>query len=612
MNFKNQESSPEIRDTNISQLPAVEALLDKDKAREIWPELLDNKEFSEQIEERNELIKNLNGVFENLPRPDIKIEEAVDNGIVAQERAKKAFNSLSDLLESDKGYGRIVLYLPFEMMPNKNWRPKGAELKDSSDRFIQSYVNTWRDLLHSHDVAANFVDGDVLEVEQRSEDLPRVVKAAHLIPILLEKGYIDRKEVKKIYDDTDDEVLRSSIEDALAVLDDEPEEKKETKEDLSLSSLEEKIQKEFEKIESKNYGEVTEKRREWLKEKAKQEIIQRLGENIGLAIINQNFNKEQALSFLSKEASPSSQQALIQGIRFAIESTINNPEEAEETYAMYKDILLATLESDDSKTREALFQTLRRLNKLGVVDQNQLSSLGIVLPKLEGPFSKNIELMDQEVAEIQNAINNISQHPELSQYVFPTALVFGSRLKGYGEQEADIDLAVFIKPGTPFEKRAELKAMLKEVFNNRKFGKEIVEFWLEEKDGALDVIDFETKDVDLGESYWTHVLFNSSWIGEQKTIQELQQKTLSPYFLKTEKQILGEDARRVYLEELERDSLQYRLMHKGYERFNPPYGGINKKNRNRIGGNSMFFDSGYRQLATKLFASRVFLPQVER
>ncbi len=122
--------------------------------------------------------------------------------------------------------------------------------------------------------------------------------------------------------------------------------------------------------------------------------------------------------------------------------------------------------------------------------------------------------------------------------------------------------------------------------------------------------DLAEPDMALGERSWTHVLFGGVWEGNKEAIDELREKLLVPYFSNTKTIIHGREARGLYLEELERDTLQYRLMHKGYERFYPPRGGIDAPHADRIDGKSVFWDSGYRAMAIKLFASRVFLPKV--
>ena len=61
-----------------------------------------------------------------------------------------------------------------------------------------------------------------------------------------------------------------------------------------------------------------------------------------------------------------------------------------------------------------------------------------------------------------------------------------------------------------------------------------------------------------------------------------------------------------YLQAIERDLLQYRLLHKGYERHYP----TTKKTAESIDGNSAYWDSGYRAVATKLFIDKVYIPQL--
>lgn len=240
----------------------------------------------------------------------------------------------------------------------------------------------------------------------------------------------------------------------------------------------------------------------------------------------------------------------------------------------------------------------------------ELTSLGITLPALAGPFSENLKPMKEELSRLENILNLIKTNPGLSKYLYPVILIFGSRLKGYGSKDADLDLSVLVKPGTPSSDLDQIQALIKKTFSQEKTIGEIIEFWLEKDGDNLQVRDFETFNALLGESYWTHVLFGAIWEGDPKTIRELREKLLVPYLSETKKIIHGRNARGLYLEELERDTLQYRLMHRGYEQFFPRRGGLNAPHGDQVDGESMFWDSGYRQTATKLFVSRVFLPKV--
>ena len=138
-----------------------------------------------------------------------------------------------------------------------------------------------------------------------------------------------------------------------------------------------------------------------------------------------------------------------------------------------------------------------------------------------------------------------------------------------------------------------------------------VEFWLDEHGDSLAVRDLEGRDSHQGGSTWTHVLFGAAWCGNVATVKELHKRLLVPYFYKSGVDTGGRDIRSDYLEEMERDALQYRLMHKGYARFFPERGGIHTPHGDAIDQDSVFWDSGYRRTATRLFASRVFLPRLK-
>lgn len=136
-------------------------------------------------------------------------------------------------------------------------------------------------------------------------------------------------------------------------------------------------------------------------------------------------------------------------------------------------------------------------------------------------------------------------------------------------------------------------------------------FWLEDVkgDGNLSVHDWETPTTVDAESTWTHVLFGASWHGDNDTIVMLHKKLLTNYFYDPETMTKGKPTHERWLEELERDALQYRLLHKGYERYHPVHTTQSKHSSN-IDGESVFWDEGYRRTATKLFISRVFLPNL--
>jgi hypothetical protein len=88
-------------------------------------------------------------------------------------------------------------------------------------------------------------------------------------------------------------------------------------------------------------------------------------------------------------------------------------------------------------------------------------------------------------------------------------------------------------------------------------------------------------------------------------VRELHEKLLAEYL----RPKTG-TSHKSFLEELERDILQYRLLHRGYARYFAEQGGLRRDCENEMDTQSAFWDSGYRRLATTLFIKKVFLPQL--
>ncbi len=626
--------------------PAAGSFKDLATASEVWPEnVVNNREFAGQLESRTRLNRILEEVTSKLPRPDISIYQAILKGYISESQASELYKVLADLI-SDPDYQRVILYIPFEFLPNTNSGLLSEELQEQAIRFGDIYMEAWANLLNTQDVRANFVDGDVLEADLREEDLPRVVKAAHLIPKLVENQLMNIEQVLELVEINKDEILRGSIGDALPVLADMnllkeadlkrmedsadvllnkmaasirasgQQETKAVHEErplkIEIESIQQRLEEGSQHIDNKVYeGKTTAKRIEWLKQEAKQQLIESVGEEIAAAIKAGNFSKESWDDFMSPEVSPLVQQALIKGIDGAVESeaAVDMPT-AKELYGKYKESLLSLWATNNSGVRDQLSETFRRLHGLGISSDKELADIGIAIPSLTRSSSENLELMADEMGDIQRIVESIESNPDLLQYIYPAVLAFGSRLKGYGGKDADIDLAVMIRPEMRVEDKDKLRGSLNGVFAHEKIQGQVVEFWLENSEDGLAVRDFEHSDPQMGDSSWTHVLFGAAWEGDKATIDDLRRKLLTPYFYNKDKTIHGRQARGLYLEEMERDNLQYRLMHKGYKKFFPAFGGIHTPHADRIDGNSTFWDSGYRLTATKLFASKVFLPKI--
>jgi hypothetical protein len=138
-----------------------------------------------------------------------------------------------------------------------------------------------------------------------------------------------------------------------------------------------------------------------------------------------------------------------------------------------------------------------------------------------------------------------------------------------------------------------------------------LEFWLEWESGLLKIRDFQDRHQQLGGNQFAHILFEAAWIGRTIDIEAMNGCLVSRFFLPGSGGMF-QAVRDLLVREIERNTLQFRLMHKGYAHLYPPRGGIATRNSPAIDSGSSFWDSGYRQLATRLFITRVFLPAICR
>lgn len=609
----------EIEKEVIVAPPAIESFNSVQGAKEFWPEVLsENQEFLNQIESRNQLSESINEVASALPRPDIALGEAVEQGYLTEQQVIDLYNTLGSQMKTNPDLKRLTLYFPFEFLPDFK-KQQSVELQTAAEKFRDSYMEAWQGLLETHDVRANFVDGDLLEYELREEDVPRVVKAAHLLPKLVEKGMVDAESVLDLLKSTDEPVLKESLADALLVMADaglvNSSEIEIPKDDsyFTVESINRELGIEFELIEHQLYPKnTTEARAKWLAQEQKREVIENLSSNITDAILTEQLPEDKSWDeFVGANSRPDVQQVFVSGVRKAIESiAYEDVQKAQELYGKFEPLLRTAWGKGNAGVRNSIAKTFSRLYGLKVVSSEQLAEMGIRIPKLEGSATDNLVSIEEETKQIKEMVQSIETDPELSKYVYPIALMYGSNLKGYGDSESDIDIMVMIKPGTDFKDKETVKQLLSKTFSHEKIHGDIMQFWLQEdSESEMSIINFDDFDHSLGSSEMVNMLFSAVWTGNESLVKDLREKLLVPY-LKKDESPEGIDTHRMQLEDMERENLQYRLMHKGYEKLFPAYGGIKTPHASHIDGHSMFYDSGYRTLATKLFANKVFLPKV--
>ncbi len=178
--------------------PVVDLLKNADLMAEIFPDYA--VELKEQIEAHNQAAKDVTTYLDQLEVDDVDAKSK-----------NQYYEGVAKLLQNPD-LQRLVLFLPFESYPGP------ADNSDSAMKFRESFVSAWSQLLYAHDARANFVDGDVLEVDARSEDPKRIVKAAHLTPWVVKSGIVELDEVIDFVADVNDSTLSRSLLDTEPLL----------------------------------------------------------------------------------------------------------------------------------------------------------------------------------------------------------------------------------------------------------------------------------------------------------------------------------------------------------------------------------------------------------
>lgn len=607
--------------------PPAESLLRIEDTDSPWPaDVMHNDELIRQAKTRLSLSVMLDAIYTCVPRGDTDLCKAIDDGVIKEQDAAGMYDALSNFLE-DPTNDRLIFYLPFEFIPNCMWRPQSSALLEKTRRFIRVYMESWGRLLSVTDVRANFVDGDIPEEEIRDGPLPRVVKAAHMIPKLLEKGLISVLAVHKLMEDNPSSTLEASIADTLPVLTDMGFIKDERHANVATANtaardflqagivdLAATIQGEIALMIARLPQSMPVARLRWLTQECERSVVEKYAVEIGEVVITDSTNTDDLLTF----ASPGNDRLVlltaIAAIRKIVEHAVVriSKEKGEELRNRYHPIIKNALKQNCPEVYDACVITLLRWHALGILQRAELEIHGIALPRLDAPFSKWHTQINSDIKEALPLIALIHSDQKLATYLYPIVILFGSRIKGYGTGNVDLDAAVFIKPGTPMERREHIQGLLQRILTGQKIRGKALEFWLADDGENLFIRDFPHLDTSLGDSTLSHVLFQGVWCGDLASIKKLHRNLLTGYLYSKGKTTGGKDSRSIWLEEMEHDTLQYRLMHKGYARFFPEQGGIHTIHSDRIDSKSMFWDSGYRRLATKLFVTKVFLPQLEK
>lgn len=567
--------------TYISTPPPIESLLEEDANSGYWPyELIGRPNFQYQLQRQRTLMHLLRQAYSLLPM-GMTLAEGLDTSFITETQTEKICHALATQLKHDAAQQRLALYMPIELLSPI------ATGSTATKQLHHAYRVAWEQQLYQHEVRANYVDGDVLEPELRTKDQPRVVKAAHLIPGLLQVGHLTVAEVLTYQSRATDSILKRSIRDACMVA-----------ADLGLFPREwifccaDDTPHEITKSTA-----LTDGRARWLAsvEIAKQRTT------LAVRLVVDLWQGRHVSDFVTRSHD------LVVALEAVRLAALQNTA----VLQRHKDwVTQLASQTNEADVCDGLVTLCAHLYAKGLMNRNDLNAWGVTIPDLGGPFFANQHRLEPSGDAILETCKRISLHPRLAQLVYPVVLIFGSQIKGYGLTEADCDVAVFIRPGVDRGEQAYLTQELASIYDDEHFGGKVILFWLEEVGEQLRVIDWPELTYTDGGSSWLHVLFGALWFGEKITIKLLYERLLTPYFTAPSALLAGKPVYERWIEEMERDSLQYRLLHKGFERYYPIQSPVNTPHGDLIDGQAAFYDPQYRRIATELYVRRVWLPQM--
>lgn len=606
--MERKESSKLETFPDFTIIPSTtEALINMSSYTEFIPEdILNNPKLESEIRTRKKLSLEFSNVIKKINRSDLYT--ALENKTISEKEILDLFTLLNELLKQDDLNKYIVLYLPFEILPRKNIETENEELRNITEKLISSLNEAWFKLLHVHNLRVDFTDGDVPEPEYRDGPLEKVVKVAHLIPEFLRRGIITSEDINNITQNSNDSVLSDSVKDTVSKFMDMNVNlnEKESSAYESVATLANDLQKDIEgiNIDEKIIG----RRRWWLDLEARKNILENYSNVLSRSLKENKINVDELLQFSENNKKNEIINSLL--IK-ALKSFILNlsKEEAVNSFEKVKKIILTIWETNtDGDVKEQVKEMLRQLNVSNVVEDSFLREINISPSELSFPYEERIRNNSGNIEAVNSIVEKIKADKELLSLIYPVSILLGSSTKGYATSSADLDIAVFVRPNISFEKRNSLQSLLQKTFDYDKIKGEVMEFWLEETDANLSIRNFRNPDTKLGDSSLAHIL-TGMWCGDKDSVKELFKELIPSYLNAEGKDILGVEAREVWIEEIIRDVLQYRLLHKGYEKMFPKEG----SNTNEfVDNNGYFYDSGYRRLATKLFLNRVFLPNLSK
>ncbi len=530
------------------------------------------------------------------------------------------YERLGSFLSRDENNARIILYLPFEVLPDIKEIPSPTSQK-TTEAIREGFIR----LLFDSNARGDFDDGDVLEPGMGNP--PRTRKAAHLIFPLLDRGIISQTDIVQImeFNSGDKELIESMTEgslvaNALGLFDNVSwqkiskvaqnaglgkllgEKPSQAKEMSTIDEIKDYLHSQISYVENKykpglaESKRISRKRADWKKDMELDAVYEEVSSLLSVFLINKKAPLKEIFSF----GTPGTR-AVIKSVETLAKSDGKQAKTlADKARGVLTKLTKSGSFTEKAEAERAMFHFIR----LGYFRGNAVD--------VRQPEPVNIQgFVEDEGAFLVQIAEKINADNELKNIIFPFVLVFGSKIKGYANQKGDFDMAIFFRPNADFTQREKMLARIKERLPELGKVDKVLEYWTSDESGKYGLKEIpDNAAIEVVGLPQIHFIFGGIWVGENEEINKVRTDVFNLYLDLSKFGGRKENIRRSLLRQLEIDTLQYRLMHKGYRRLypedkntEPPLGKI-------IDYRSAFWDNGYRHLASVLFLNKVFLPDL--
>lgn len=570
-------------------------------------EISQNPILVEEAGERVALLSRFDEIFTKISDPTVQIDEALRRDVVSSSEIASLYDSISDFLERDSENRRFLLYFPFEMLPNLNnfMLPEGV--KSSALRFRDVYINNWIMLLHDLEPRANFVDGDVLEPGLGEPE--RISKAGHFVPELLAKGFISIEDIYLLANALQNKALLRSLAEGIRVASDRG-----LISSFDLENLGGIIEKKRGDYDSgavlqpyffdPNSNLISPERAKWLLMSEEEKRIEQDAVSIAQKIVEGVSVEELINSCDAKKV------GVLGVIEAGKQLAKTNPEKLHEVIEEFEAFIRDSKLIEDPGVVDVLLSGLSQWVRFGIVEEGFLNQFGLKLIDLSLPSSFTQEEISRDFKNLKIAAKKIQEHPFLSQKLFPVFLIFGSRLKGYAMGKSDLDVAMIFRPEATYDERMGVLEVIRKDVEELSDLTKVLEFWTYLSNGEIAFRSFGEDTRTFVNEDQVHLLMGGVWMGYGSDFMKVYQDMVEGYLDLSRFGDKKNDIRGQMLGQIELDTLQYRLMHKGYRRFYPLVDRAKDDTLSLIDWKSDFWEPGFRRIATKLFLTRVFLPDL--